>query len=307
MIVELRHLRYFIAVAEEQNFSRAAERLHISQPPLSRQIQQLEASLGVRLFKRGSRPLVLTAAGRFLYGHALQFLAQSLELKTMTQRVGQVERPLSLGFVASTLYDILPQLIRRFRTAHPEVGLSLHEMTTLEQIRALKEGKIDVGFGRIRHEDMHIRRIILREEPLMAALAADHPLARSEGLTLRALQAETLIVYPQTPRPSFADQVLATFRDRALVPRKIMEVRELQVALGLVAAGEGIALVPHCLHSLKRPDVVYNALNEQRLVSPIIMSIRQLDESEDIKTLLRMIYTLYDEQGIAYIKPERQD
>ncbi|WP_213929653.1 LysR family transcriptional regulator [Serratia marcescens] len=305
--MELRHLRYFIAVAEEQNFSRAAERLHISQPPLSRQIQQLEASLGVRLFKRGSRPLVLTAAGRFLYGHALQFLAQSLELKTMTQRVGQVERPLSLGFVASTLYDILPQLIRRFRTAHPEVGLSLHEMTTLEQTRALKEGKIDVGFGRIRHEDMHIRRIILREEPLMAALAADHPLARSEGLTLRALQAETLIVYPQTPRPSFADQVLATFRDRALVPRKIMEVRELQVALGLVAAGEGIALVPHCLHSLKRPDVVYNALNEQRLVSPIIMSIRQLDESENIKTLLRMIYTLYDEQGIAYIKPERQD
>ncbi|MFI2947102.1 LysR family transcriptional regulator [Serratia nematodiphila] len=305
--MELRHLRYFIAVAEEQNFSRAAERLHISQPPLSRQIQQLEASLGVRLFKRGSRPLVLTAAGRFLYGHALQFLAQSLELKTMTQRVGQVERPLSLGFVASTLYDILPQLIRRFRTAHPEVGLSLHEMTTLEQTRALKEGKIDVGFGRIRHEDMHIRRIILREEPLMAALAADHPLARSEGLTLRALQAETLIVYPQTPRPSFADQVLATFRDRVLVPRKIMEVRELQVALGLVAAGEGIALVPHCLHSLKRPDVVYNILNERRLVSPIIMSTRQLDESEDIRTLLRMIYTLYDEQGIAYIKPERQD
>ncbi|MFV1478283.1 LysR family transcriptional regulator [Serratia marcescens] len=305
--MELRHLRYFIAVAEEQNFSRAAERLHISQPPLSRQIQQLEASLGVRLFKRGARPLVLTAAGHFLYGHALQFLAQSLELKTMTQRVGQVERPLSLGFVASTLYDILPQLIRRFRTAHPEVGLNLHEMTTLEQIRALKEGKIDVGFGRIRHEDMHIRRIILREEPLMAALAADHPLARSEGLTLRALQAETLIVYPQTPRPSFADQVLATFRDRVLVPRKIMEVRELQVALGLVAAGEGIALVPHYLHSLKRPDVVYNILNERRLVSPIIMSTRQLDESEDIRTLLRMIYTLYDEQGIAYIKPERQD
>ncbi|WP_148875258.1 LysR family transcriptional regulator [Serratia marcescens] len=300
--MELRHLRYFIAVAEERNFSRAAERLHISQPPLSRQIQQLEASLGVRLFERGSRPLALTEAGRFLYGHALQFLAQSLELKSMTQRVGLVERPLSLGFVASTLYDILPQLIRRFRTSCPEVDLTLHEMTTLEQIGALKEGKIDVGFGRIRHEDIHIRRIILREEPLMAALAADHPLARSAGLTLRALQAETLIVYPQAPRPSFADQVLATFRDRALVPQRIMEVRELQVALGLVAAGVGIALVPHCLHSLKRPDVVYNALDEPHLVSPIIMSTRQLDESEDIATLLQMIYALYDDQGIAYIK-----
>ncbi|HEJ9150374.1 TPA: LysR family transcriptional regulator [Serratia marcescens] len=302
--MELRHLRYFIAVAEERNFSRAAERLHISQPPLSRQIQQLEADLGVTLFERDSRPLRLTEAGRFLYGHALQLLAQSHKLKTMTQRVGQLERALSLGFVASTLYDILPQLIRRFRASHPEVNLSLHELLSLEQGRALKEGRIDVGFGRIHHEDPHIHRIILREEPLMAALAADHPLAYSPGLTLRALQAETLIVYPQAPRPSFADQVLAAFRDRALAPRKIMEVRELQVALGLVAAGVGIALVPHCLHSLKRPDVVYGALDEQRLVSPIIMSTRRPDESEDIRTLLQMIYALYDEQGIAYIKPE---
>lgn len=197
--MELRHLRYFIAVAEERNFSRAAERLNISQPPLSRQIQQLETDLAVTLFERGSRPLRLTAAGRFLYGHALQFLAQGHELKTMTQRVGQVERSLSLGFVASTLYDILPQLIRRFRATHPQVSLSLHEMISLEQIRALKEGKIDVGFGRIRHEDPHIRRIVLREEALMAALAADHPLAHAPGLTLGALQAETLIVYPQAP------------------------------------------------------------------------------------------------------------
>ncbi|BEM60683.1 LysR family transcriptional regulator [Serratia marcescens] len=303
--MELRHLRYFIAVAEERNFSRAAERLNISQPPLSRQIQQLETDLAVTLFERGSRPLRLTAAGRFLYGHALQFLAQGHELKTMTQRVGQVERSLSLGFVASTLYDILPQLIRRFRATHPQVSLSLHEMISLEQIRALKEGKIDVGFGRIRHEDPHIRRIVLREEALMAALAADHPLAHAPGLTLGALQAETLIVYPQAPRPSFADQVLAAFRERDVTPKCIMEVRELQVALGLVAAGEGVALVPHCLRSLKRPDVAYKSLDEQRLVSPIIMSTRLLDESEDIRTLLQMIYALYDEQGIAYIKPRR--
>ncbi|OMQ24379.1 LysR family transcriptional regulator [Serratia oryzae] len=301
--MELRHLRYFIAVAEEQNFSRAAERLHISQPPLSRQIQQLEDDLGVVLFERGSRPLKLTEAGRFLYGHALQFLAQSVELKSMTQRVGQLDRSLSIGFVASTLYGILPRLIRRFRTQYPEVAMSLQEMTTMEQIQALKEGHIDVGFGRIRHEDANVRRIILRDENLMAALAADHPLANASELTLRHLQAETLIVYPQTPRPSFADQVLATFRDRALEPRKIMEVRELQVALGLVAAGEGVTLVPQCLHSLKRQDVIYKALNEQYLVSPIIMSTRLLDESEDIKTLLHMIYSLYEEEGISYIKP----
>ncbi|AHG18436.1 LysR family transcriptional regulator [Chania multitudinisentens RB-25] len=301
--MELRHLRYFVAVAEEQNFSRAAERLHISQPPLSRQIQQLEQDLGVLLFERGSRLLRLTEAGRFFYGHALQFLAQSVELKSMTQRVGQLERSLSIGFVASTLYGILPRLIRRFRTQYPEVAMSLQEMTTMEQIQALKEGRIDVGFGRIRYEDANVRRVILRDETLMAALAADHPLAQATELTLRSLQAETLIVYPQTPRPSFADQVLATFRDRALEPRKIMEVRELQVALGLVAAGEGITLVPHCLHSLQRQDVIYKALNEQYLVSPIIMSTRLLDESEDIKTLLQMIYSQYEEENIDYIKP----
>ncbi|WP_431223269.1 LysR substrate-binding domain-containing protein [Serratia sp. L9] len=301
--MELRHLRYFIAVAEEQNFSRAAERLHISQPPLSRQIQQLELDLGVSLFERGARPLKLTEAGRFFYGHARQFLAQSVELKSMTQRVGQLDRSLTIGFVASTLYGILPRLIRRFRTQHPEVAMSLLEMTTMEQIQALKEGRIDVGFGRIRYEDANVRRIILRDEILMAALAADHPLANASELTLRNLQSETLIVYPQAPRPSFADQVLATFRDRALEPQKIMEVRELQVALGLVAAGEGITLVPNCLHSLQRRDVIYKALNEQYLVSPIIMSTRLLDESEDIKTLLQMIYGLYEEEGIAYLKP----
>lgn len=301
--MELRHLRYFIAVAEEKNFSRAAERLHISQPPLSRQIQQLEADLGVQLFERDPRPLKLTDAGRFLYEHAIQFLAQGVEIKSMTRRVGQLERTLSIGFVASTLYGILPRLLRRFRTQHPEVAMSLSEMTSMEQIQALKEGRIDVGFGRIRYEDANVKRIVLRDEPLMVALATDHPLIHCANLMLRHLQPETLIVYPQAPRPSFADQVLATFRDRSLEPHRVMEVRELQVALGLVAAGEGITMVPYCLHSLKRQDVSYKSLNEQHLVSPIIMSTRMRDESEDIRTLLEMIYALYEEEGISYIKP----
>lgn len=301
--MELRHLRYFIAVAQEQNFSRAAERLHISQPPLSRQIQQLEEELGVRLFARGSRPLTLTEAGRFLYGHALPFLAQGVELKSMTRRVGQLKRSLSIGFVASTLYGILPRLIRRYRTHYPEVALNLLEMTTPEQIPALKEGRIDVGFGRVRCEDANIRQTFLRDETLMAALAADHPLASAPELTLRQLQTETLIVYPSAPRPGFADQVLAAFYHRALAPHAIIEVHELQVALGLVAAGEGIALVPQCLHSLKREDVVYNALHEQHLVSPIVMNTRPLDGSADIKTLLHTLYRLYEEEGVSYIRP----
>src|SRR5262249_38092790 len=150
--MELRHLRYFVAVAEECNFTKAAKRLHIAQPPLSRQIQQLEETLGVQLFERNSRPMKLTETGRFFYSHAVQLLAHTAEVEAMTRRVGKIDRSLSVGFVGSTLYGMLPKIIRRFRGENSTVELSLVEMSTMDQIRALKEGRIDVGFGRIRHE-----------------------------------------------------------------------------------------------------------------------------------------------------------
>jgi DNA-binding transcriptional LysR family regulator len=155
--MDLRHLRYFVAVAEERNFTRAAQRLHMAQPPLSRQIQQLEETLEVQLFQRNSRPLNLTETGKLLYAHAAQLLAQTAELESMTRRVGNIQRSLSVGFVGSTLYGMLPKVTRRFRDENATVELSLHEMSTMDQIRALKDGRLDVGFGRIRHEDPNIR------------------------------------------------------------------------------------------------------------------------------------------------------
>jgi LysR family transcriptional regulator, benzoate and cis,cis-muconate-responsive activator of ben and cat genes len=299
--MELRHLRYFVAVAEERNFTRAAERLHIAQPPLSRQIQQLEETLGVQLFERNSRPLKLTETGKFFYSHAVQLLAQTAELESMTRRVGNIERSLSVGFVGSTLYGMLPKIIRRFRDQNTTVELSLHEMSTMDQIRALKDGRIDVGFGRIRHEDANIRRVILREEQLIVALPLGHPLSLAKPvLSLRDLINETLIIFPKAPRPSYADQVLSAFQDRALAPRKTYEVRELQIALGLVAAGEGISVVPSSVYGLKRDDVSYKELDDPTLVSPVIMSMRALDESRDIKAMLELIYQLYDEEKIAH-------
>ena len=119
--MELRHLRYFVAVAEERSFTRAAERLHIAQPPLSRQIQQLEVDLGVVLIEKGCRPLRLTEAGQFFLDHARPLLDQLRDLRTMTQRVGKLERTLSVGFVASTLYGQLPEIVRRYRERYPEV------------------------------------------------------------------------------------------------------------------------------------------------------------------------------------------
>ncbi|HEX7912431.1 MAG TPA: LysR family transcriptional regulator [Paraburkholderia sp.] len=302
--MELRHLRYFVAVAEEQNFTRAAERLHIAQPPLSRQIQQLEEMLGVQLFERGSRPLKLSDTGRFFYSHAVQLLAQTAELESMTKRVGKIERSMSIGYVGSTLYGMLPKIIRRFRDQNPAVELTLHDLSTMDQIKALKEGRIDVGFGRIRHEDPSVRRIVLREERMIVALPVGHSLTLSKSaLSLHDLLAETLIIFPKAPRPSFADQVLAAFHDRSLKPHRVYETRELQIALGLVAAGEGIAIVPSSVYGLKRDDVSYMNLDDPNLVSPIIMSMRMLDESEDIGAMLKLIYALYVEEQMEFLPP----
>lgn len=301
--MELRHLRYFVAVADEKNFTRAAERLNIAQPPLSRQIQQLEEELGVILIEKGSRPLRLTEAGKFFHAHAQELLDKAADLKSMTQRVGKIDRKLAIGFVASTLYGLLPEIVRRFRNRYQSVEISFHEMMTVEQLQALKEGRIDVGFGRLKFEDPAIRRIVLREEPLIVALPLGHRLAGAEGpVKLADLVQDTLLVYPKSPRPSFADQVLATFRERMLVPQQVLEVRELQIAIGLVGAGQGIAIVPQSLQGMIRTDVVYKTLDDLQAVSPIIFSVRQMDRSPELSNMLDVIYEIYDELGISHVK-----
>jgi LysR family transcriptional regulator, benzoate and cis,cis-muconate-responsive activator of ben and cat genes len=301
--MELRHLKYFIAVAEEKNFTRASERLFIAQPPLSRSIQQLEEELGVPLFERGSRPLKLTQAGEFFYAHAQELINKSRELKSMTQRVGQITKTLSIGFVASTMYGKFPKIIRLYRSKYNNIDLNLIELSTMDQLRSLKEGSIDIGFGRVRHEDPNIRRIILREEKLMCAVPLGHKLCEIDGpIHAKDMADENLIVFPKNPRPSFADQVLNGFRDRAVEPKKIVEVKDLQIAIGLVAAGEGISIVPKSLQGMKRDDVVYLDLNEKHAVSPIIMSVRAMDKSQEIQNMLDLIYEIYDEEGIPHTK-----
>ena len=159
--MELRHLRYFTTVAAERSFRRAAEKLHVAQPPLSRQIQQLEDELGVRLLDRG-RPITLTGPGRYLFEHAQQVLLRVEEMRAMTRRLGkQKVARLGVGFVASTLYDALPEVIRRFRITSPHVEISFVEMTTAEQIAALKDGRIDVAFGRLHFDDVDIARKVI--------------------------------------------------------------------------------------------------------------------------------------------------
>ncbi len=300
--MELRHLRYFVAVARERNFTRAAEQLHIAQPPLSRQVQQLEDELGIDLIEAGSRPLRLSEAGRLFYEQAVQVLERVDEMKTMITRLHAAERSrFSMGFVASTLYGKLPTVIRSYRAARPAVELTLLEMTSVEQIAALKEGRIDVGFGRIPLDDPALDRQLLRNEKLIAAVPEGHTLLRPDrALSLADLAVLPLIVYPKAPRPSYADQVLSLFREARLKPPFVHEVRELQTALGLVAADEGICLVPASIETLRRDNVAYRRLNAVHAVSPIIMSSRKGDRSPEIVLVLKLIRQMYRREKIVF-------
>lgn len=296
--MDLRQLRYFVAVADERNFNRAAERLHIAQPPLSRTIQQLEAEIGAELFDRTARPLRLTAPAHLLYSQAVQLLGRMEDLHEMIKTaVASERRRFTMGFVASTIYARLPELIRAFRAAAPEVELVLVESSTLDQITALKEGRIDVGFGRIRFDDPAVSRVVLRHEPLVAAIAADRPLAAQIGaVSLKALAAEPLIIYPRQPRPSYADQVISLFHDHALEPRVVHEARELQIAIGLVAASEGFAIVPQSVRQARSEGIVYRDIVEPA-TSPIIMSQRLGDHSAELVMLRILIEHCYADWG----------
>ena len=294
--MDLRQLRYFVAVARERNFTRAAEILHIAQPPLSRQIQLLEEELGVPLIIRTSRPVRLTEAGRLFYEQSLQVLGRVDQMRTATRRVGLNQNSVfSIGFVASTLYGGLPSLVRKLRQHAPELDIQLLEMVSVQQVPALKEGRIDIGFGRLRHSDPNVTGIVLREERLVAAIPRGTPLAESNApLPIAELADRKIIVYPKEPRPSYADQVLSLLQGYDARPAEVQEVREIQTALGLVAADAGLCLIPASARQM-RSDVHYRPIEEKDAISPVILNQRAGDTSPYIDLAKKLIREMYAE------------
>ncbi|MCD0503274.1 LysR substrate-binding domain-containing protein [Bordetella petrii] len=287
--MELRHLRYFQAVAREGSFTRAAAQLHIAQPPLSRQIRQLEEELGVLLLERNSRSLKLTEAGRFLLEQSLQLTSRLDEIVQGTRRLGRTERGwFGIGFVPSTLYGFVPELIRRLREADGRVEVGLAEMTTLPQIEALKAGRIDMGIGRILFDDPAIERCMLMAEPLVAAVPLQHPLARKRRVGIAQLAAQPFVLYPARPRPNYADHVLGLFRAAGYAPRVVQEANELQTAIGLVAAGLGVTVVPESVQRLHRAEVAHLSIDSAAFVSPVILSYRKDDSSRFLANAVRL-------------------
>lgn len=281
--MELRHLRYFEVVGKTLNFTRAAELLHIAQPPLSRQIRELEEELGTELIDRSSRPIALTKAGTFFLGQCVQILSRLDEARQGTLRIGQGrKRWFGIGFVPSVLYGFLPELIKEYRAGNSDVDVVFSELTTIEQAEALKAGRIDVGFGRLLLEDPEIRCEVFEEEALVAALPLGHALASKPRLSLEQMAAEPFILYPAKPRPSYADHVLNLFRAHGLRLNVAIEANEMQTAIGFVAAGIGSTLVPTSVQRLRRDDVVYRPLAAADATSPVIMNVRTGDASQEL-------------------------
>jgi DNA-binding transcriptional LysR family regulator len=304
--VDIRQLRYFLAVASERSFTRGAERLNMAQPPLSRRVQDLEIELGVKLFDRESRPLRLTPAGQLLLEQGSQVVQRMDQLHaTMSRFVAGQKTRFAIGLVPSTMYSRFVDVIRLFRDRAPNVDLRLYEMDTLEQVAALRDGRINAGFDRIRVDDATLRHQVLREEGLVGVLPAEHPrLADPRPLELEELAALPLIVYPREPRPSYADAVLALFAERGLTPMEVHEVRELQTAMVMVAAGAGASVVPESVRRLGRPDVGFLDLATAQTI-PIMLRTRVDEESPALDVLYAALGELYRDMGLP--APTRPD
>jgi len=261
--MELRHLRYFITVAEELHFGRAAQRLHIAQPPLSQQIRQLEEELGVVLFHRTKRSVQLTDAGQVFLEEAKQVLIQAAQAVQAAQRASRGEiGQLVVSFVSSAAYNVLPKILQAFRARFPEVNLALHELTTDKQLQGLRDGWIDVGFLRPPIEDDTLSLATIFKESLVVALPEIHPLSRQPQVPLKALINEFFILFPRPLGPKLYDQIVGLCQQAGFSPNVVQEAIQMQTIVSLVAAEIGIALVPASVQNLQRRGVIYKAIQE---------------------------------------------
>ena len=259
--MELRHLRYFIAVAEELHFGRAAARSHVAQPALSQQIMQLEAELGVLLLARTKRRVALTEAGRLFLVEARRALAQVATAVDTARRAsaGEVGR-LRIGYVDSALWGALPTVIGRFRERFPGVALTMLERLPKQQLAGLRLGDLDVCIGPPPPIAPDLRSTHVTEERVMVALPAAHPLAARKSIALPSLADERWVLVPSRVPSRLRDLVIAACAAEGFTPRVTQEARELDALVALVSAGLGVTLVPMTAERIPRQGVVYRRL-----------------------------------------------
>ena len=285
--MELRHLRYFVAVAEELHFGRAAARLHLAQPPLSRQIRQLEDELGVTLFERNKRRVRLTDAGAAFLDEARTVLAHVEQGVQAARRAARGEvGKLTVGFVGAASYSVLPGIVQAFRARYPDVELTLLELTTAEQLAALRAGTIRAGLVRPPVADPALAADTVLREPLVVALPATHPLAARRRLAVVALASEPWVLFPRRLAADLHDQITALCKRAGFRPRVAQEAMQMQTVVRLVGAGVGVSLVPRSVRVLHSAGVAYRPLRNGAATVEMAVAWRRDDESALLRQFL---------------------
>ncbi|HLW03014.1 MAG TPA: LysR family transcriptional regulator [Ktedonobacterales bacterium] len=285
--MELRHLRYFVVVAEELNITRAAKLLQMAQPPLSQQMHQLEAELGVTLFHRSKRRIALTDAGQVFLEEARRTLVQAEHARRMAQRAQRSEiGRLVMGFVSEATYDLLPSMLQAYRARFPQVEIVLREMTTMQQVQALQRGSIHLGMLRPPIPETGLSLQIVRQEPFIMVLPPTARIAPDERLPLSALSEEPFVLFPRAISPGVHDQVISLCNQAGFSPTIVQEATELHTILGLVAVGIGVSLLPASVRLLRSQGVVYRVLPQTGTRASTALAWRQDARSSVLFTFL---------------------
>lgn len=308
--MELKQLSYFMHLSTTGSVSQSAKALGLSQPSLSRQIQQLEDSLQVELFERHRRPMKLTDAGEFLRNHIKQPLLDLQQALTLTRRFahGRQNR-LIIGSVVSALYGLLPEVISQLRQnlndTFPNLDIKVVEMSFHQQINALKAGEIDVGFGRLPCQDPLIKQTFLRNEPFVLAVPKWHKLAQdtTKPIPLSWLHNDTLLLYHKTPNiistTNETDLLLQLFEKANCQPKSSVRVRDIQVALAMVAASEGITLVAESLKMVRTEQICYLPLAHEDFTSPVYINMLTHNPVPHLDALYQAIFSVYQQHQIS--------
>jgi DNA-binding transcriptional LysR family regulator len=301
--VELRHLRYFLAVAEELHFGRAAARVRIAQPPLSQQIRQLEGELGVVLFNRTRRRVELTPAGHAFLEEVRHVLAQTEHAVRTAQRASRGEiGQLAIGFVPSADLDVLPRVLRVWNARFPHVELGLHSLLPAEGVEALREGRINVAFLRLPVDDGGLVVETILREPLIAALPRSHAAARNARVRLADLSSDTFFVFSRDIAPGYYDLYVGACRRAGFTPR-VVHPGSMQTNLGLVSAGLGVSLLPASIRNLRRAGVVYRPLAPPVPHVEMAVGYRADERTAVLSAFLKVVHEVARERRGAVASP----
>ncbi len=292
-MIEIRHLKYFVAVAKELSIGRAAVALNISQPPLTRQIQQLEEDLGAKLFVRSVKGVELTEAGKTLYAEAINILSLVDLASERTRRAAQgLMGRLDVGIFGSGMYDIIPRVLRKFRFAFPEIKIVLHPMTKGEQVEALRQRRINIGFNRLVPKYPDIASRVVMWERLSVVVPATTPLASRAEISIAELGDQPFVLFPKVARPNFNDFVTSLCQRHGFVPHIAQEVGDAATGVALVASGFGVCIIPESVKYFRADGAVYVPMKES---PPTMLDVTCLYSLEDRSPVLAKFLSVLDE------------